>query len=66
MNNFYAIALMIVGGALIAIGLPMLFLGFIMYEESNLYLGSFNLVTGLIFFKLGDNWLWREKPYGMY
>ncbi len=66
MNNIKAISLMIGGGIMIALGIPTVFFAFIMYEEFEMYFGSFILVIGIILFKLGDNWLWREKPHEMY
>ncbi len=64
MKTTHALALMIGGGVMIALGLPMLFLGFVMYNPSDLYSGSFTLVIGIILFKLGDNWIWNNKQTG--
>ncbi len=55
---------MIGGGIMIALGLPLLFFGFVMYDSSDMYMGSFTMVTGIILLRLGDNWVWNDRQNG--
>ncbi len=65
MNNAQSIAMMIGGGILLAIGLPTIFFALFMYNEFEMYLGSFTIVIGIILLKVGDNWLWAHKTLAL-